>query len=185
MLGQTPLGLAGREKETIPIRIRSAINDCSARFRSISYLVSHLQPTEFLSQSLCGLLRGPRALGTVPVLLLVLDECGYAAVTASARCEIRDEGRDSGLRLSLIPRKAGLGVGCRCLCAHDPYFNTCFTAFSRVSIQISAVQNRWESMATLQSRMNLRMASICSLGNFSFVALCFSGWSENLADTAS
>ena len=85
---------------------------------------------------------------TVPVLLLVFDECSYTAVDTGVGCESRDKTGNSRLRLSLIPRKAGLGVGCRCLCAHDPLHNTCFTAFSRLSIQISAVQNRWESMAT-------------------------------------
>ena len=76
---------------------------------------------------------------TSAITLLLLPAL---AAKFGAKCRIRD------LRLSFIPRKARLGVGCRCLCAHDPLHNTCFAAFSRLSIQISAVQNRWESMAT-------------------------------------
>ena len=107
--------LAGREKEKIPIRIRSAINDCSARFRSISNLcISLTADGVSFTSSLCGLLRGPPTLGTVPVLLLVFDECSYTAVDTGAGCESRDEVqeiRDYGFRLSQGKLGWGLVVG--------------------------------------------------------------------------
>ena len=94
------------------------------------------------------------------------------------KCRIRDY----GFRLSHGKLGWGLAVGVWALMI------PCIILALQV---FPAFQDRYPlckiagSRGNFSSRMSLRMASICSPGNFSFEVLCYSGWNGSLATLAS